>query len=225
MKSYSQYDEQQYILAALEGEPGRFLDIGGYHPTDKSNTRALVELGWSGVIIEPSPGPFINLLRGCVQCGNVPSELFGERHEAGGLKPCVKCGSLESYGMSDRFTLILAGVGMEARLVRFHATDDLVSTSVDAQREVWSKVGGYYGHFLAQLLTLEQIQNQFGGFEFVNFDAEGVSADLFIKAMDLGWRPRCCVVEHDGRTTMIQSKAKDYNVVYTNETNVVMVRK
>lgn len=222
---YSQYFEEQYILAALEGEPGRFLDIGGYHPTDKSNTRALVELGWTGVIVEPSPGPFINLLRGCIACGTVPSELFGERHQNHGLKPCANCGSVESYGMSERFTLILAGVGMEAGLVRLYATDDLVSTSSEAQRELWSKVGGYYGHFLCPLITLEQIANQFGGFEMVNFDAEGVSAALFIHAMELGWRPRCCVVEHDGATTMIQSKAADYNVVYTNETNVVMVRK
>lgn len=68
---YSQYEEERYILEIC-GDPrdlaganypiGRFLDIGSWHPTDKSNTRALFELGWSGVMIEPSPGPMLNLL-------------------------------------------------------------------------------------------------------------------------------------------------------------------
>jgi hypothetical protein len=77
---YSQYEEEKHILDAVGGlgsltEHGstlaelpdgitrpRFLEIGAWHPTDKSNTRALVELGWSGVMIEPSPGPLLNLL-------------------------------------------------------------------------------------------------------------------------------------------------------------------
>lgn len=41
---------------------GRFLDIGAFNPTVFSNTRALYELGWEGVMIEPSPGPMGNLL-------------------------------------------------------------------------------------------------------------------------------------------------------------------
>lgn len=64
MTDYSQNQEQAAILAALSAElrVGRFLDIGAWHPTQFSNTRALYELGWSGVMIEPSPGPMKNLL-------------------------------------------------------------------------------------------------------------------------------------------------------------------
>lgn len=43
--------------------PGRFLDIGAWNAKDLSNSRALFELGWSGVMIEPSPEPFLGLLR------------------------------------------------------------------------------------------------------------------------------------------------------------------
>src|SRR5579884_3548129 len=64
MKDYSQNGEQAAILKALYGDeaphpwnpPRRFIEIGAYHPTVFSNTRALVELGWHGVMIEPSPG-------------------------------------------------------------------------------------------------------------------------------------------------------------------------
>lgn len=79
MKDYSQGGEQSAILAAFEavasfagtvGESGfRFLDVGAYHPTDKSNTRALYELGWSGMMIEPSPGPMRVLVK---EYGNEP---------------------------------------------------------------------------------------------------------------------------------------------------------
>lgn len=53
---YSQYDEERYILEACKGvSHGTVLDIGACHPTQFSNSRALVELGWQGVMIEPSP--------------------------------------------------------------------------------------------------------------------------------------------------------------------------
>ena len=238
MVNYSQYDEQGAILAAFNYDADghghgpdkadcRFLDIGGYHPTDKSNTRALVELGWGGVIIEPSPGPMINFLRGCVWCGNVPREYFGDRHKDGTAKPCEKCGSLETYGLSERFTLIMAGVGLVPGLVNFHASDDLISTTDEAQREVWGKVGGYYGRYLCPIITLGDISNQFGGFDFINLDAEGHSAELFLEMLRIGMQATCVCVEHDQRLVELAAKAtaKQYSLVYSNSTNGVFVRK
>jgi FkbM family methyltransferase len=53
---YSQNDEQDYILRYFQGhQPSKFLDIGGFDPKALSNTRCLVEQGWSGVYVEPSP--------------------------------------------------------------------------------------------------------------------------------------------------------------------------
>lgn len=49
---YSQSGEQAVILAHC-GEPGVFLDIGANDGVTFSNTRALVDLGWSGVYVEP----------------------------------------------------------------------------------------------------------------------------------------------------------------------------
>lgn len=62
--SYSQTEEERYILQAVSGVGvGRFLDIGAWHPKNLSNTRALYEHGWAGVMVEPSPEPFLGLLR------------------------------------------------------------------------------------------------------------------------------------------------------------------
>jgi FkbM family methyltransferase len=54
---FSQNDEEAHILRACPEPSGRFLDIGAWHATDKSNTRALYERGWVGTLVEPSPGP------------------------------------------------------------------------------------------------------------------------------------------------------------------------
>jgi len=64
LTDYSQSGEQAIILKALEGvQHGKFLDIGAWHPKTFSNVRALYELGWHGVMVEPSPGPMRDLLK------------------------------------------------------------------------------------------------------------------------------------------------------------------
>lgn len=60
---YSQNEEEIHILRACEkAERRNLLDIGAFHPTVFSNSRALIEAGWSAVLVEPSPGPMRNLL-------------------------------------------------------------------------------------------------------------------------------------------------------------------
>jgi hypothetical protein len=236
MKSYSQYGEDLIILDAfagsqyLEDEPGTFLDIGAWHPTIFSNTRALIERGWAGVIIEPSPGPFINLMRACVKCGDVLPEVHVEVDGKMPIPPmtCFEAGCDGTrYGVEERLTFILAGVGLEAGLVQMKATHDALSTSSEAEYQKWKEVGGFYGRYLCPLITLEQIQSQFGGHDFINIDAEGVSCDLFLHALALGWRPRCFCVELDkGREheVLLAATAAGY-VAHTTTGNVVLVQK
>ncbi len=50
--SYSQNKEENIILNYFGSKVGRFVEIGAYHPIQLSNTRALVERGWSGIYIE-----------------------------------------------------------------------------------------------------------------------------------------------------------------------------
>lgn len=58
---YSQHDEEKIILANTP-PMGRCLDIGAYCATTLSNVRALIERGWSAVLVEPSAGPFAGLM-------------------------------------------------------------------------------------------------------------------------------------------------------------------
>lgn len=76
MKDYSQENEQHHILNACPGSSGRFLDLGAWSPFDNSNTRALYENGWGGVMLEPSPGPLANLLAEYGGCPRV--KVYGK---------------------------------------------------------------------------------------------------------------------------------------------------
>jgi len=52
--SYAQ-NKEDLILEKLLPSKGRYLEIGGYHPTRLSNTYRLYKKGWTGIVIEPNP--------------------------------------------------------------------------------------------------------------------------------------------------------------------------
>ncbi len=200
---YSQQNEEEQILAAtadLTDRP-RFLDIGAWDPKEFSNTRALFERGWGGVMIEPSPVPFNNLLK--------------------------------EYGNEKRITLVCAAVALEPGLVTLWATADAVSSTIEPTE--WKSVGGYYGKFQTPAITPAEISNRFGGFQFVNIDAEGISVDLFkVFIGDLNWRPNVWCVEIDKRAEELAAVAEAAGYrsagdlrfgTLGNGTNVVLVKK
>jgi FkbM family methyltransferase len=59
---FSQHDEEQVIIDFFGGRIGRFLDIGAMDGKTNSNTLRLSELGWGGVLVEPSPNPLAALI-------------------------------------------------------------------------------------------------------------------------------------------------------------------
>jgi len=67
MTNYSQNNEQAVITAYFGSEIGRFLDIGAYDGVRLSNTRALLEKGWNGTLVEPSPIVFTQLMANTVE--------------------------------------------------------------------------------------------------------------------------------------------------------------
>jgi FkbM family methyltransferase len=64
---FSQNQEEKYILEYFKNKAGRFLDVGAYDGKALSNTYALVQRGWTGVMVEGSPSVYELL------CENVPS--------------------------------------------------------------------------------------------------------------------------------------------------------
>ncbi len=195
--SYSQYDEERSIRKGLETPdtfPGRFLDIGAYHPKVFSNTRSLYESGWSGVMFEPGPRQMLDLIA--------------------------------EYGNEPRITLVAAAVGVEAGELPLRVTDDATCTLSETFAENHEE-SNYQGTITVPVLTLDRIFLRWGNFDFINLDAEGVSADLFMYLIQkTEARPRCICVEHDGRLTELADAATraGYKVTMVNGTNAVFVR-
>ena len=197
MKDYSQDREQIAILkhvAQRQLEGGRFLDIGAFNAECFSNTRALFELGWSGVMIEPSPACMLGLL--------------------------------DVYGNEPRVTLIQAAIAVDAGLLEMHITDDAVSTSSEAEYLKWKDQAKFRGRMVVPAITLADIANRYGGFDFWSIDAEGQSAELFLQMLTLGIFPGIICVEFDNRLPQLCGAATDsnYKLVFSNQTNAIFVR-
>ena len=230
MNRYSQFTEQDAILAAFEGVtkpdgPFRYLDLGSWDAITFSNTRALYEKGWEGVMIEPSPGPLVEMLRTCTVCA---TPVDDREHEPWGTRKqreCAECGGTR-YGFEKRITFVSAAVGLESGFATIDVTDDALSTSDAGSREKWNELGGFYGTIMVPIITLEDIGNRWGGFDFINIDVEGHSTDLLLKMLALGWQPKAICVETDGRDQAILTAATPlhYHCTYGNQTNMVLVR-
>jgi FkbM family methyltransferase len=152
--SYSQNKEEEWLLKIFEDKkPGRFLDIGAYDPFELSNTRALYEKGWSGVVIEPSPKACLRLL----------NEY--------GIRP--------NKDKRPEVLVVQAAVGPEAGVHKLNIMDGPVSSTDFQTRLQWCSEYPFLGELWVPTLTMEAVITQFGHFDFVNLDAEGLSVELF----------------------------------------------
>lgn len=203
-ETYSQYGEDlviQEIFSRINAEPTSFrlLDIGAWDPIEKSNSRLLIEQGWSAVLIEPSPTPLRNLIG-----------AYGPRF---------------SRKQNQDITVVGAAVGLTAGLVKMAITDDAVSTSDSGVEKLWQEKGGYIGHAYFPVITLQDIFNRFGGvFDFVNIDAEGLSVELAIEYLKTEAFPRVMCVEHDSRQVELMQVAarRGYSAREMNGTNIIL---
>ncbi len=132
---YSQNREEQIIAEIVGDKPGRFLDIGAYDGKTNSNTLALAEKDWDGVLVEPSPVTF--------------QKLFGLHGENDNLT-LINCavgaerGLVQFWDMPDGYATARAnlGKGRPFKLWRITMEDLLESVggnfdviSIDAEGE------------------------------------------------------------------------------------------
>lgn len=155
----SQYGEESHILRHFAGRLGRFLDIGAFDGTTFSNTRCLAELGWAGVLVEPSPAAFVHLLK-----------------------------NYAGFGY-DNITLVNAGLAQSPGLRSFWCnTKDGLSadamSSYDAKHV--AKFPKYpFKQMLAPAITWDMLLEwNKGPFQFVNIDVEGMNVEILTGLCD-----------------------------------------
>jgi FkbM family methyltransferase len=194
---YSQNDEQKFILDAVGASVGRFLDIGANDGAYLSNTLALVERGWGGVLVEPSPWIFSDLLKR--HGGNPELALV---HAAIGLE----------YGLTRFWD---------------STKQDGLSTTEERQREQRAWQAEFGNPFVIPVVPLRALLERFPGpVDVLSIDTEGTSVDMFLAFPLAEKLPRAVCVEHDGRIGECMDFASScgYRVATRNAENLVFVR-
>ena len=180
--NYSQNNEQEVIERLLPGNTGRLLDIGAYYPDKFSNTRALIDRGWQGVLVEPSPEPFRALLHH--YAGNPNIEL-------------VNC------------AIVTHASGLRAF---YDAGGDAGSSFSAQHRDRWAAAGVPFKKSWVHPLALSVLFETFGyGFDFISLDVESTNWELFsaLPFKDLT-RLKVICVEHDMQHGAMSEMAAGY---------------
>lgn len=198
IKDYSQNGEQLVIGKLLAGKTGRLLDIGAYRPDTFSNSRALLDAGWSGVLVEPSPAPFKALID--YYGGNPRVEL-------------VNCAITETSGLIQFYD---------------SSGDAVSSTNIQHRDKWRANAGVNFKKTWVNTLAMQTLFGNFGvDFDFVNLDVENENFNMF-RLIPISLMPTLKVVcvEHDGNHAAMLNAFQPYGFrqELLNAENIILVR-
>lgn len=207
MKNYSQNQEQEVILKYFGDFKGTFLDLGSNDGQTLSNTRALSELGWCGVLVEPSPLPFSKL-----------KKLYEDQKK--GCFYLYNCAVGNHNGLAilhDSGSLLKTG------------DTGLVSTLVPEEKKRFEAVLKY-DEVEVKVYRWKTLFNRFTRkqFDFISVDCEGLDLDI-LKQIDLS-EVKLLAIEWNSKDNVRKeileytSKFGMNNVIYTSGENLIICR-
>lgn len=180
MKDYSQSGEQKIILDYFGDFRGTVLDIGANDGITLSNSRALVELGWSAVLVEPAAEAYRKLVL------NNANAVFSDR------VTCVNAAIAEKDGPLDFYS---SGTHLKK------GDTDLLSTARVEELERWRKSGEVFTKTTVRGITFATLLQETGlkRADFISIDCEGVDL-IVLRQIDLtalGTRMVCVEVNRN----------------------------
>lgn len=205
MKNYSQSNEQDAILNYFDGRIGTFFDGGCNDCSTLSNTRALVELGWSGVLLDASPKAIDRckkLYEGRKNIYIYPFAL-GSHNGKAMLQESSSLISQEDIGLVSTFH--------QSEMDRFKRTVQYEPVEVKVFK--WKT-------FLNRLKIRE--------FTMISLDVEGTEMDI-LPDMDLTKTELVCI-EHNSKPELkklyleVTSKFGLDKIIYESGENIIIVR-
>lgn len=167
---FSQFEEEKYILDFFGERKGGFLDIGAWDGIEASNTRALALRGWRGLLVEPCPSVFDDLLH--------------NTHDIPGMI-CLNA-AVSDYRQLRKFHLQSEWGGT--------LNDDIL------KKNLRGHIGDYYVLTVSprDLWDIAQMENM--RFEFVSLDAEWMDYEILTRLVGLlSFTDLLCVEIADGR--------------------------
>jgi FkbM family methyltransferase len=119
------------------------LDIGAYDGKTFSNTLALIERGWNGVLVEPAPEVFVTLMAN--------------------LKPFVESGKVDLVHAAFK--------PGDVELIKFYSSNgDAVGTTDERHKEKWKNYANFTPLYVNTINWHLLFQSFPYIFDFVNLD-------------------------------------------------------
>ena len=193
---YSQGKEEESINRYFKGRTGRFLDIGAFDGKIFSNSLRLVELGWSGVCVEPSPKPFACL-----------DALHKDNPAVETIKALIgpTNGPVTFYD-SDGDAV---------------STTDLAHKK---KWEKGSKIK--FNQIEVEGMTAKTLLDKVGrNFDFVNIDTENTNVEILKNLIANGMRFELLCIEHDNQHSQIVSMFPKCQPIFQNAENLIIYYK
>lgn len=195
--SYSQQDEEQHILEFFGENAGRLIDIGAYDGKCFSNTLALIERGWRGVMVEPEPMSFLALMRNTADHADRLTYVNAAISTQAGL---------------TKF---------------WDSSGDAVSSLDPAHVEKWTPTVKAGMHpFYINPVAPRDFFPLFEPADFINLDVEGTNWEIF-RELPFDWPElRMICVEYDDRDVQMLSLAEEHGFRQLHKTaqNLILVR-
>lgn len=200
MKNYSQNSEQEYILGYFNNNVKelKYIEIGGYSPFTFSNTRALYELGATGVIVEPSP---------------ICMKEFEKEYENEPRIKLVQAAITDSDG--------------EVKFYESNG-DAISSTSIEHKDKWEKGYSVKYNEITVKSISMDTFLKEHGqDVDFINIDVESTNWQLFNLIPDWFFnRLKMICIEHDGKNVQMENKLKTFGFrkILFNGENLIMVK-
>jgi FkbM family methyltransferase len=197
-KFYSQNDEQEYIEYYFSNyDNGYFLEIGAFDPKVFSNTRILVEKGWNGVYVEPSPS-----------C----AEKFRIEYENNPKIELIEAAIGNFDGLGNFYD---------------SQGDAISSTDLSHKIRWEQGNNVVYKELEVKFISVETLLKNIKEVDFLNLDVESTNIEIFNLIPDYFWRRlKMLCIEHDNQYNYIEEKLKIFgfkNILFNGE-NLILAK-
>jgi FkbM family methyltransferase len=201
---YSQNNEDQLIKHYFNGYSGTLMEIGANDGVTLSNSKLLLDNGWSGVLVEPNDKCLIKL-----------HDLYDSRTDIQIIPFGVsdKCGTVDFYESGSHIT-----------------KDDhsLISTIHQSELKRWK--GSRFDNFTKSEIEVVDVPTLmelsiYDTFDFISIDTEGEDVTI-LKQLDLT-DVHCICIEHNSNSvnrSEILRICHDYKILHENNENLILVK-
>lgn len=192
---YSQNNEDHLIKSYFGNFKGHLLSLGENDGITLSNSRRLIEEGWSADLVEPASTPFAKLKKLYGKQIEVAPDEFEYEYQT------IKLHNVAVGNANTEMPFYESGalLGQE--------DTDLVSTlSVNETKRWTGKVA--FKESIVKVVTFEKLLEStfLETFDFISIDCEGYDLDI-LKQMDLNeLKCKCVCVEFNGQSEWLYTQ-------------------